>query len=59
MVTKMAIKNQGVIPKKQLQKFEEYAAKIEKDDEVFDSAKKSSKFLKKRGRYLFCSFRDS
>ncbi len=38
------------IPEKQLQKFEEYVAKIEKDDKVFDSAKKASEFLKKRSK---------
>ena len=47
MVTKMTIKNQVTIP---IQKFEEYVAKIEKDDKVFDSAKKASEFLKKRAK---------
>ncbi|MDP2920833.1 MAG: hypothetical protein Q8O12_00490 [Candidatus Omnitrophota bacterium] len=38
------------IPEKQLHKFEEKTARIEKDDEVFDSAKKASEFLQKRAK---------
>jgi hypothetical protein len=38
------------IPEKQFQKFEECVSKIEKDDKVFDSAKKASEFLKKRAK---------
>lgn len=47
MVTKMIVKNQIVIPKKQWQKFENWAAKTEKGNMSFDFAEKATAFLKK------------